>query len=215
MTHLKINKKIVAERYDQYAGRFEAHVKSMGVALEEQVADYLGDKILSGSTLLDVAGGDGLSTSRLDVAKVSIVVMDMSTGMLAAAKELRSNIAETIEGDFDDKFPFRDCTFDYVTCISALEFAADLRFTLGEMMRVVKPGGLLLFTTDCLEIGSPIQNERIYVHDKRGFFSRRYKTEEVLDIICSLGGKTVSQGTHNAYRLEEEWVKYDYFLVGK
>lgn len=215
MTHPKINKKIVSERYDQYAGRFEEHVKSMGAVLEDQVAHYLQDRILPGSALLYVAGGDGLSTSNLNPAKVSIVIMDISTGLLATAKKLRSNVVETIESDFDNKFPFRDSAFDYVTCISALEFAADLRFTLGEMLSVAKKNGLIFFTTDRLEEGSPIQNERIYVHDKRGFFSRRYKTKEVLDIIASLEGKVLAQGSHNAYQLKGEWVKYDYFLVGK
>jgi SAM-dependent methyltransferase len=42
--------------------------------------------------------------------------------------------------------PFDDNTFDLVTCLEALEFMPSTPAAVGEFIRVLKPGGLLLVT---------------------------------------------------------------------
>lgn len=43
-----------------------------------------------------------------------------------------------------DRLAFADGTFDAVTCLEALEFMPDPRKAIAEMVRVLKPGGVLL-----------------------------------------------------------------------
>ena len=50
-----------------------------------------------------------------------------------------------LEHSFNDKFPFEDNTFDAVYHIQALSYSADRKFTLGEIHRVLKPGGRISF----------------------------------------------------------------------
>jgi SAM-dependent methyltransferase len=50
--------------------------------------------------------------------------------------------------------PFKDATFDAVTCIEALEFMPDPHQVLQELVRVLRPGGVLLVTN---RVGSDAQ----------------------------------------------------------
>jgi len=187
----------------------------MGGEYDRIVKEYLEDYIKPGSLLLDVAGGDGLSTSLLNPDKVSIVSMDISSKLLDIARRRRRNHAVGVLHDFDCRFPFLDGTFDYVVCVSALEFCRDLKYTLGEMLRVLKDEGVMLFTTDKYDEKSSLQNQNIYVHDDRGFYSRRDSVSSVKELIADLGGHLLVTDTHNAYKLNDGWIKYDYYLISK
>jgi SAM-dependent methyltransferase len=45
-----------------------------------------------------------------------------------------------------ERLPFPDNTFDVVTCLEALEFMVDTKAVLREIVRVLRPSGLLLIT---------------------------------------------------------------------
>jgi len=179
---MKMNKEIVAERYDSYGEDFEFHCKKGGSDFHNIISKLLSDYILPDTTLLDVAGGDGFHLSELDSDQFTVVMTDLSQELLSVAKKRRPNVVETHVHDFDSEFSFDAERFDYTVCSGALEFASDLSFTIDEMIRVTKEGGVLLFTIDKFDPNYPIQSERIHVHDPKGFFSRRYTTEEHLRI---------------------------------
>ena len=210
---MNMNKKIVAERYDNYGESFEERCLSLGGDFDKRVLEYLGDHIRQGTLLLNVAGGDGWALSLLDPGKVSIISTDISRGLLEVARKRRPNMLVGLLHDFDTALPFLDAQYDYAVCTGALEFCENLQFTLGEMMRVVKPGGLMLFTTDKHDPSSALQKDEIFIYDERGFFSRRHSTEEVCGVIKNIGGVLERHGTHPAFRINGSWVKYDYFLV--
>lgn len=58
--------------------------------------------------------------------------------------------AELIRGDVL-RLPYQDKTFDCITCVSTLEFVADVRQALAEIRRVARPGA-------CVIIGAPVLN---------------------------------------------------------
>ena len=210
---MKINKKIVAERYDNYGEAFEDRCLKLGGDFDKRVLEYLGEHVRPGTHLLNVAGGDGWATSLLDPKKVAIVSTDISRGLLEVARKRRPNVLVGLVHDFDTAFPFLDAEYDYVVCTGALEFCENLHFTLGEMMRVLKPDGLMLFTIDKLDPTSEVQKDEFFVYDVRGFFSRRHSIEEVREVIKNIGGVLERHGTHPAFRLNDSWVTYDYYLV--
>jgi ubiquinone/menaquinone biosynthesis C-methylase UbiE len=209
------NKKIIIERYNKYGAHFEDHCREMGGQLDKYLADYLSPYIRPNTLLLDVAGGDGLSTSLLDPNSVSIVSIDIAVGLLEVARSRRKNHLLGVVHDFDHKLPFLDQTFDYVACVSALEFCQNLDFTLAEMMRVLKLNGFMFITTDRYDSNSLMQSEYIYIHDNRGFFSKRYTTEHVAGLIASCGGRIEKSGICDGYLLDTHPIKYDCFLVQK
>lgn len=101
--------------------------------------------------VLDVATGTGrVPLALLDQPEFQgrVIGLDLSRRMLTVAAEklaahrtrslLMHHAAETL--------PFPDDTFDLVTSLEALEFLMDQRTVLREMVRVLRPGGLLVVT---------------------------------------------------------------------
>lgn len=103
------------------------------------------------SLLLDVATG----TARLPLALFAIpfyageiVGLDLSREMLtqAALKTAPFRDRLTLLHHPSFPLPFADATFDAVTSLEALEFMPDARAALGEMVRVLRPGGWFVVT---------------------------------------------------------------------
>jgi ubiquinone/menaquinone biosynthesis C-methylase UbiE len=67
--------------------------------------------------------------------------------------------------------PFADVTFDAVTCLESLEFFPSDEAALQEMVRVLKPGGLLFVT-------------RRQGRDAR-FFLNRYRSREQFEVYLT------------------------------
>jgi SAM-dependent methyltransferase len=98
--------------------------------------------------VLDVATGTGrLPRTLLTQPNFDghIVGLDSSRAMLAQAASIASERLILIWQDAAH-LPFDDNAFDAVTCLEALEFMPDTRQALGEIVRVLRPGGVLLAT---------------------------------------------------------------------
>lgn len=101
--------------------------------------------------ILDVATG----TSRLArtlFREVSfrgrMIGLDFSRKMLVQAVAKTKSWADRIDFIWQDAstLPFPDDTFETVTCLEALEFMPNPDQVLAEMVRVLRPGGILLTT---------------------------------------------------------------------
>lgn len=102
--------------------------------------------------ILDVGSGAGQIASHLlkyADEGTSIVCCDLSPQMLRRARNrLKSEAPEHVAADLA-RLPFADESFDCVTCGYVLEHLPDARTGLGEMARVMVPGGrMLLLTTE-------------------------------------------------------------------
>jgi demethylmenaquinone methyltransferase/2-methoxy-6-polyprenyl-1,4-benzoquinol methylase len=107
-------------------------------------------------TVLDVATGTAAVALELVRQKDCYVIgIDQSSGMLAAGRKRVELAAATRkvrlqEGDAQH-LPFEDGLFDALTFTYLLRYVEDPAATLGELARVVKPGG----TIAGLEFGLP------------------------------------------------------------
>ncbi len=105
--------------------------------------------ITAGSEVLDVACGTGvvgLGAARLG-AKVTGV--DLTPQLIARAKEnaaLMNVAADFLEGDAE-ALPVPDGKFDFVVSQFGHMFAPRPEVTIKEMLRVLKPGGVIAFST--------------------------------------------------------------------
>ncbi|GAB2497801.1 class I SAM-dependent methyltransferase [Promicromonospora xylanilytica] len=95
--------------------------------------------------VLEVAVGTGLNLG-LYPERVTLTGMDLSPAMLAAARERAAALGREVDlraGDAQH-LEFDDASFDTVVCTFGLCAVPDDRGAVDEMVRVLRPGGLLL-----------------------------------------------------------------------
>lgn len=117
----------------------------------KRLLDYV--TLRSRQTILDLATGTGLvaiPAAEIVAPKGSVIGIDMSTGMLAQAKD-KIAIAgiknlELIEADVES-IDFDREQFDLIFCCSALVYISDIPALLDKCYRWLKQGGCLAFTT--------------------------------------------------------------------
>lgn len=101
--------------------------------------------------LLDVAAGTGRLARTLFQQSGfhgRMIMLDASRDMLREGVRTTQSWAEQLAYLWQDaaQLPFDDATFDVVSCLEALEFMPDPDAVLNELLRVLRPGGLLLIT---------------------------------------------------------------------
>ena len=90
--------------------------------------------------LLDGGGGTGRVSSRLNNLVGNIVVNDLSLKMLNKARLKNANpVRAAVE-----RLPFADGCFDRVLVVDALHHFCSQQEAIGDLIRVLKPGGRLV-----------------------------------------------------------------------
>jgi demethylmenaquinone methyltransferase / 2-methoxy-6-polyprenyl-1,4-benzoquinol methylase len=138
----------VREMFDAIAPRYELVNRLLSLGLDvrwrSRTVDSLG--LGAGSVVLDVATGTGDLCETARRAGLQPIGLDLSFGMLAAS----SSTAPSAQCDAS-ALPVGDASVDGVVCGFALRNFADLAACLGEMGRVLRPGGRVAL----LEVGAP------------------------------------------------------------
>ena len=118
-----------------------------GASVEAVVAALAPRRRASGERVLDAGCGTGDHVLALARAGFVAVGVDFAEGMLAPARAKAAaagSDAVFVNATLDARLPFEDGEFDHVVSVSSLQAVADPSFTLGELRRVLKPGGTLL-----------------------------------------------------------------------
>ena len=132
--------------------------------------------------LLDLATGTGdFAIACLKLKPEKIIGMDISSGMLEVGKlkmkkRAFDNIIDMQLGD-SENMPFEDHTFDAITVGFGVRNYENLEKGLGEMLRVLKPGGQAVI----LEFSKP---KAFPVKQLFGFYSK---------VLIPLFGKYISK----------------------
>ncbi len=145
--------RVVVWLYDVYASRYDG-IKKYDRGYEEwflahPIIDALRD--VRAPLVLDVATGTGrvpLILLEQDAFQGRVIGLDLSRQMLfrAAVKLYGFRRRADLIWHTAMALPFPDDTFDMVTCIEGLEFLPHPKENLGELVRVLRPGGVLLIT---------------------------------------------------------------------
>ena len=138
----------VRQMFDRIAPRYELVNKLMTFGLDARwrrrcVTDL---RLPRQSLVLDLAAGTGDFTRELIRQGQRAVASDLSLGMLDAGRGLPVRVQSDAGA-----LPFRDATFDGVTCGYALRNFADLPGAFDEMARVTRTGGRVTL----LEVAEP------------------------------------------------------------
>ncbi len=114
-------------------------------AIEQHlILELIGD--LKGARVLDVGCGDGVLACAAAARGAVVTGVDPDPAMLAAARaraEHDGTHVDFVEGRIE-RLAFADATFDVVAAITVLCFVADAHGAVGEMARVLRPGGRLI-----------------------------------------------------------------------
>ena len=131
----------ISRRYD-----FLNHFLSLGIdrGWRRKAINIL--RPLKPQSILDVATGTGdFAVQAMSLKPQKVVGVDISEGMLDVGKKKiiakgLSNVVSLQYGD-SENLPFGDNSFDAITVGFGVRNFEDLRRGLGEMYRVLKPGG--------------------------------------------------------------------------
>ncbi len=99
------------------------------------------------SNLLDIGGGTGdfLVFCREKIKGLDVSLVDISLEAVEKAKEKGIKGYQVDAGD--KSLPFDDNYFDGIHCGDVIEHVFDTDVFLDEVLRVVKPGGVIVMTT--------------------------------------------------------------------
>ncbi|WP_181797791.1 class I SAM-dependent methyltransferase [Streptomyces sp. WELS2] len=106
---------------------------------------YLAHRLRPGDRVLDIGCGPGVIARQVASARPGIHVtgVDFSPSRIAEARINLSGVGEAVHADAR-RLPLPDGAFDLVYCRFMLQFLPDPQRALAEMVRVCRPGGLVL-----------------------------------------------------------------------
>jgi ubiquinone/menaquinone biosynthesis C-methylase UbiE len=132
----------VGEGYARWSENYDEAPNPL-IRVEEPVVRAMIDRVGSG-VALDAACGTGRHTAYLASRHRQTIGVDGSPEMLRRARA-RVPAAEFRPGDLG-ALPLEDARVDLAVCALALTHVPDLRPAIGELARVVRPGGTIILS---------------------------------------------------------------------
>ena len=146
---MKLKKQTIADSFSKAAPHYEA-----SAYLQKEVASRLLERLelmnVSPKNILDAGCGTGFCTRILDkkFSKAKTIGIDIAPGMIEFAKQKKGffNKIEYQVADIE-QLPFADNSFDLVFSNLAVQWSVEPNQVFVELNRVLKPGGLLIFSS--------------------------------------------------------------------
>ncbi len=144
----------VASVYDDFACVWDQHIAAPAL---KQVNQLIEQWVKPGAIVLDAGAGTGERTLAIlqQSQPGKVIAFDASEGMLAVAmSKIHDPRVQFMRGDVHH-LPFADSTFDVVVSTWVIEIMADPRAVVQEFIRVIKPGGVVIYAFCSLPEGIP------------------------------------------------------------
>lgn len=137
----------VASLFDQEsAGYDDAHEGPQGHALRTRIAAVLEAVGPGPGDALDAGMGPGRLVAELAECGWRVSGIDISASMVELARRRVPSARERLSVGSIDALPFADRSFDRVAAIGVVEYLDDPAAGLAELVRVLRPDGLLVIS---------------------------------------------------------------------
>jgi malonyl-CoA O-methyltransferase len=149
MSNIHLPKQAIADSFSKAADSYDEFA-----FLQQEIASRTFERLaymrVDPKTILDVGCGTGACSRELrdTFKKAKVSGIDLAEGMIAKAKQSQKlfNKIDYQVADVD-ALPYQDNQFDLIFSNLAIQWVPDLKQTFIELNRVLKPGGLLIFST--------------------------------------------------------------------
>ncbi len=171
--------------YDRSALRLEQ--KKLACALDREETKSILSSIPAGiDSVLDVGCGTG---HLLDEVPCRMRTgLDFSTSMLRLAQH--RNPALRLVLAHATRLPFRESSFQAITCQDVVGHLRDTGTMASEIVRCCAPGGRIIVTASARSLASRIVS--LYILARTGLRVRSYRPEELQKIFEVSGGQVLS-----------------------
>ena len=133
------------KKYDKQAAAFIERAYQAPEVIHQRMRTLAGLALVAGESVLDAGCGTGLlleQQARAVGPSGSASGMDLSDDMLAVARDRCADLPQvSLQQGSVEKLGFDDASFDALSCTQTLLYVDDIDAALGEIFRVVKPGG--------------------------------------------------------------------------
>ncbi|MCW8917265.1 MAG: malonyl-ACP O-methyltransferase BioC [Gammaproteobacteria bacterium] len=152
-TPLRPDKRQMRAAFEQSAAHYDAVA-----ILQREVADRLLERLdllkMTPATILDLGSGTGYCSEKLAThyPRARITALDLADTMVQRSRGRFSRWSrlrrghQFVCGDAE-ALPFADQSFDMLFSNLTIQWGSDLETTFSEMKRVLRPGGVVLYTT--------------------------------------------------------------------
>jgi SAM-dependent methyltransferase len=153
----------LSEAYGSYADKYVSVLEPFLAPMAEQIASFA--RFSSEQLGLDLATGTGLVARALALTSGSVIGADISIGILRLARSQAEDMVAFVSADAH-KLPFKKQCFDLVTCGLSLSHFSDIRVALGEIRRLLRPGGRFIASAWGTKIESSTKAAAVEVRNK-------------------------------------------------
>ncbi|WP_020658087.1 GrpB family protein [Amycolatopsis benzoatilytica] len=136
-----------AAQYDRFGAAYAKHAAtSVTNALYDRPAILSLAGPVAGKSVLDVGCAAGHLSAKLAAAGADVLGVDASEAMISLARKEFGEAARFEVADVAHPLSIPDSSIDVVTASLVLHYLEDWTATLAELRRVLRPGGLFVFS---------------------------------------------------------------------
>jgi ubiquinone/menaquinone biosynthesis C-methylase UbiE len=153
------NESTQSQLYDnKYASGYRSELSGYEIAREQAIFHFV-KKVMSvpnPQRILDYGAGRGLHVPLWHriFPTVELCMCDISSVARQSCVEHYNDLSEHYKLIVGNRADFPDSSFDIIVSVEVMEHVADISAYLSDVFRLLRPGGMFIFTTPCANVCS-------------------------------------------------------------